>query len=283
MKVSILKPYGFCAGVEYVINYLNNIINLYPNKKIYCVGSLVHNELVVKEIENRGVFVMSGDKSDIIDSISDGVVVFSAHGTDEKIKEKAQNKGLIVHDAACPFVKREHSLIKEYLKKKYKIIFIGVPGHDEANAVMSLSADILFISSIEDVDTLEQSLENVVVINQTTLSYISLEGIHNKIKQKFPEALFLNEICNSSRIRQTKLTSSINNYDLIIVVGDKTSNNTASLYKIATEYGKDTIYTNDENDSRLEQILNKESVLIVSGASTPKEKVEKIAKKLKSL
>ena len=77
MKVSILKPYGFCAGVEYVINYLNNVINLYPNKKIYCVGSLVHNELVVKEIENRGVFVMCGDKSDIIDSISDGVFFFS--------------------------------------------------------------------------------------------------------------------------------------------------------------------------------------------------------------
>ena len=90
------------------------------------MGQLIHNKEVVSQIENKGIIVLYGDKNKSIDFIDEGVVVFSAHGTDESIKKKALNKGLIVYDAACPFVKKEIELVKSYISKGYRVAFIGV-------------------------------------------------------------------------------------------------------------------------------------------------------------
>ena len=56
-----------------------------------------------------GVTILEMDKSEAVDSIDSGVVVFSAHGTDAKIVNKAKEKGLIVYDLVCGFVLKSFS------------------------------------------------------------------------------------------------------------------------------------------------------------------------------
>ena len=85
MEVKLIKPYGFCVGVQYVIDELTNIANKHSDKSVFCVGQLVHNQKVVDSIKELGVIVLNEDKEKVIDKIDSGVVVFSAHGTDEKI------------------------------------------------------------------------------------------------------------------------------------------------------------------------------------------------------
>ena len=121
---------------------------------------MVHNDEVINFVKSKGVKVISGNKEEAIDSIDFGVVVFSAHGTSDKIIQKAIDKGLVVYDAACPFVKKELLDIKKYIEKDYDVLFIGVPGHDEANAVLSISSKIHLIARLSDVEQININNKN---------------------------------------------------------------------------------------------------------------------------
>ena len=94
MKVDILNPSGFCAGVINVLKLINYVVETHKDQPIYCIGQVVHNNDVTNEILKQGVKVLTGDKEKNIDSIENGVVVFSAHGTDEKIVKKGLHRTL---------------------------------------------------------------------------------------------------------------------------------------------------------------------------------------------
>ena len=284
MKVKVLKPYGLCPGVEYVLKILDEIISKHGGEKIYCVGDLVHNQEVINFVNSKGVIVLSGNKAKLIDEIESGVVVFPAHGTDDDTIKKASEKGLIVYNAVCPFVKKEMEDISKYIDQGYEVIFIGVQGHDEANAVMSLSnTKIYLITKKEDLEKLENLSEKIVVVNQTTLSVENLKQIHSFIAKKFPNAKFENEVCNSSRIRQSVLNNEKEDFDLVLVIGDKNSNNTQTLFKIAKAKYKnvENITSSDKIDKAKLESVN--SVLVVSGASVMKKRVDEIVEIIKKI
>ena len=281
MKVEIIKPYGFCVGVDYVINQLHNIIKKHSNKSVFCVGQLVHNKKVVQEIKNLGVIICDEEKSKAIDKINDGVVVFSAHGTDKLIVENAKRKGLIVYDLACPFVKKTFNVISNKIEEGYDVIYIGVKNHDEALAALSISNDIHFVTNIDDVEKINVNNDKICVINQTTLSIIDIKDIYCKILDKYPNAKIIDEICNSTRTRQQIIIDKQINTSGLIIVGDTNSNNTKSLYNIAIEKGYDTILVSDFSDININWVLSQKSISIMSGASTSHVVVEEIYEKLK--
>lgn len=281
MNVEILNPYGFCMGVINVLKLINYVVENHKDQPIYCVGSVVHNEDVNELLAEKGVKILTGNKEEIVDSISNGVVVFSAHGTDEKIIRKAIKKGLVVYNAVCPFVDKSFDAIKEKSKDGYTIIYIGKKGHDEAVAALSFSTNIHIIEKIEDIDSLNIASEKIAVINQTTLSTLDIENIYKRIKEKYSHSIIMDEICNTTRIRQQKLMACASLFDGIIIVGDKSSSNTMSLYKIAKEINNETIMILNEKEVNYEWLKNKNSVLIASGASTPNNVVEEIYKKVK--
>ena len=168
MEIELIKPYGFCVGVKYVIDQLNDIISKHSNESVFCVGQLVHNQNVVNSLKDKGVTILNEDKEKAIDKISSGVVVFSAHGTDENIIKKAKDKGLIVYDLACPFVKKSFDVIKNKLNDDYDVIYIGVRNHDESNAALSISNKIHFVTNIDDVNKL-----NIIVLSAEVYAVLS--------------------------------------------------------------------------------------------------------------
>ena len=282
MEVKIIKPYGFCLGVNYVIEQLNKIITKHSDKSVFCVGQLVHNENVVKEIKEKGVIILKGDKKECVEKISDGVVVFSAHGTDEKIVSLAKEKGLIVYDLACPFVKKTFGIIKEKLEEQYEVIYIGIKNHDESNAAVSISNKIHFVTNIDEVNKLNINNENICIINQTTLSIIDIEDIYQRILEKYPHAQIIDEICNSTRTRQQLLIDKQVDSESIIIVGDSNSNNTMSLYNIAKEKGYNVTLTRDVKSLDISWVKKQKSISIMSGASTPTKNIEEIYQEIKN-
>ena len=95
MKVELIKPYGYCIGVANVIKQIHKIASSHPNEKIFCVGQVVHNQKVNDSLASIGVKVLQGDKNELIENINSGVVIFSAHGTDISIIEKAKQNEII--------------------------------------------------------------------------------------------------------------------------------------------------------------------------------------------
>ena len=74
MKVEIINPHGFCAGVKGAIDKALAIASVH--RKVYCLHEIVHNEIVVADLRGRGfIFVES------LDDVPAGeTVLFSAHG-----------------------------------------------------------------------------------------------------------------------------------------------------------------------------------------------------------
>lgn len=282
MKVELKKPYGYCAGVQNVIDRIEEIISFYKGHKITCVGQIVHNRVVNDDLMKKGVVFVSKDNIEEIEKINEGVVVFSAHGTDEKIIESVKNKGLTVYDLICPFVRKSFNLIKKSIQENKDVIYIGVKNHEEAKAALSISENIKFVTSIEDVKKTNIKNTEIIVINQTTLSILDIKDIYDAILNKYPNAKIADEICNATRTRQSILIGQEKAYDGVIVVGDKNSNNSRSLYEIAKKKGYDSIFVSCYDDISKAWLKGKKNVFVISGTSTPKHIVEEICKKLEN-
>ena len=95
-------------------------------------------------------------------------------------------------------------------------------------------------------------------------------SLSEKIKEKFPKAIFIKEICNATQVRQEAVANQAGAADLTIVVGDPHSNNTARLSQISVERANTPSYRiADLSDLNLAWLKGVETVAITAGASTP--------------
>ena len=195
--------------------------------------------------------IIEKDKLEALKEINSGVVIFSAHGTSKEILDKAKDKGLIVIDTVCPFVKKGMDIIDSYLKENYEIIYIGKKNHPEAIASTSISNKIHLVETLEDLKQLKINTDKIFLTNQTTISVNDLKQFYEFAKEKYPNLILSDEICSATRIRQENILN-LKEVDGLIIVGDQKSNNTKNLLKIANEKKLDAILI--ENINQLEPL-----------------------------
>lgn len=270
MKIKKVIPSGYCKGVINAIEIAKKARRDNMDAPIYILGMIVHNSYVTEALNTLDIITLDDKKKtkeELLDEIDSGIVIFTAHGIAESIKEKATNKGLTIIDASCSDVIKTQDIIKEKIKEGFNILYIGKKNHPEALAVLSISQNIHLISSIDDIKK-TQIPEPIFVTNQTTMSIFEIRNINEKIKEKWPKAIICEEICNATSMRQ-KAIMNLKNCDLLYVVGDPRSNNTNKLKQIALDSGIkkvkmiETAKEIDEND------LDVENIYVTAGASTP--------------
>ncbi len=273
MEVIKVIPRGYCKGVVNAIQLAKKTAEQYKDMPIYVLGMLVHNTYVMQALSELNIIAID-DKSktrlELLDEIDHGVVIFTAHGISSKVKDKAKQKGLICIDASCPDVVKTQNIVSDYLSKGFDVLYIGKPHHPEAEAVESLSEHVHLISKAEDIEKISYS-EKIFVTNQTTMSIFDIQDLFQKIKERFPQAVFCEEICNATRIRQQAVADlKQRDIDVLYVVGDKHSNNSNRLAQIALEQGIQHVYLIDDvTNIQDEQLLNVNRVAVTAGASTP--------------
>ncbi len=276
MKVEILNPKAYCAGVSNAITIAKMARDKYSDKGVYVLGMLVHNNFVVKQLEKLNIRSVNN-----INDIPDGdVVIFSAHGHKEELDKIAKKKNLVVVDSVCPKVQSNIKKIKEELASDHQIIYIGQEGHPETEACLSLSKDvILYTKNILENNYLLKD-KSPLVINQTTLNILDIKDIHNEILRAFPHARLADEICGSTRLRQEAIKNLSPDVDLIIVVGDVKSSNSKRLLEIAkqTHPTVDSFMIADASELANISWQNKNHIVISSGASTPEEIIDEVYK-----
>lgn len=274
MEVIKLNPRGYCHGVVTAINETIKIAKN-PNtvKPIYVLGMIVHNQKIVDALSEIGVITLEANKSrlELLDSIDSGTVIFTAHGISPQVIKKAQSKKLDYFDLTCVDVYKTHNLVKEKLDNGYDIIYIGKKNHPEPEGVIGISKDkIHLVENYKDIDNLNIDNDLIAITNQTTMSIADIYFIMEYIKNKYPQALILEEVCNATRIRQEAVLNQDKDIDLCIVVGDKKSNNTKKLVEISEQKANIKairICCLDELDPSILKGIKKVSV--TSGASTP--------------
>ena len=188
MEIIKVIPRGFCKGVVRAINIAKQTRDEYPEKNIYILGMLVHNKYVIEALEQYGIKTIENkakSRLELLDDIPDGVVIFTAHGIHELVKEKALSKGLICVDASCLDVLRTQDMVKKHIQQGYKILYIGKKNHPEASAVCDYNSNIHLIEKETDIHELPH-YDKVFVTNQTTMSASDVYELFNITKNNTP-------------------------------------------------------------------------------------------------
>lgn len=288
MKVILVKPYGYCAGVANAITLATKVKMENPNRNIVILGMLIHNEDALKYLEKEGIkTIYHSNKTlpELIDEIShDDIVILTAHGHSYEVEEKLNKLGIEYVDTTCPFVKLTFEEIRKAISSNHEVIYIGKNNHPEANAAISISNKVKLLDvSKKAIPTIKD--ESPLIINQTTFSHLEIEEILEQIKKQYPHANVFKSVCDASNRRQDAILSLPNDVELIYVVGGKNSNNAKTLYELAkNKYERATVkLIQNENDINEKDLLGLNLVAISSGASTPKEISERIKSKIESI
>ena len=285
MEICEVKPSGYCRGVGYALAMVKKAVRDYPDQPVYIVGMLVHNRYIVEALKTRNVITLDDShfsKMELVDSIDKGVVIFTAHGIAEDVKQRAIDKGLIVIDATCEFVRKTHEIIRDHIAQDYTIFYIGKKKHPESEAALSISENIRLLTDIADVEKLENTDEKILVTTQTTMSINDTADMIKVIKKKFPQAEIAEEICSATRRRQNAVRN-LQNTDVLIVVGDPRSNNTLQLARMGTMAGiRKVLRIETARDLVNVEFNDDDKIAVASGASTPKILLDNVIAYLES-
>ena len=283
-----LKEQGFCYGVKRAIKLVIDAVNNDTIKKpIYLLGNLVHNSHIDDLLKELGVIVVTGDiRLSMLDNIpNESTVVFSAHGVSQKVKNKAKQKMMFVIDTTCPYVEQTFKLIeKESVTSD--IYFIGKPNHPESIAASEISNRV-HIYNPNEIYNEHIDKDNLKVAHQTTMSCYDIENVFKSIKNVYPNATILDMICKVTEKRQNQLKNikdlNLSSNSLIIVIGDKKSNNSTKLYELATRINDcDALFISEVTELDLVKTRTYNDIVIASGTSTPEALVDEVIQAINS-
>lgn len=284
MKVIRLEPQGYCNGVKNALATAYNALasSSYP-RPIYLLGSIIHNQIVINDFIKKGAILLEKEgasKEELLDTISKGTIIISAHGVSDAIYTKAKQKGLEIIDTTCGKVKLIQKQMREPLLEGYTCLYVGTKRHPECEGILGISSSIQLIESVADVSRLKLNADKIYVSNQTTLSIYETEKIYALLKEKFPQAKIENSICNATTIRQMACYNQAL-VDLCLVIGDKKSSNTKKLAIASESVGIYTILVESLDQVKQLDFSKIKTISVTSGASTPPSIVEEIIEYLK--
>ncbi|MCH3961189.1 MAG: 4-hydroxy-3-methylbut-2-enyl diphosphate reductase [Solobacterium sp.] len=278
MEIISVIPRGYCQGVVRAIQIAKNTVRDNPGVPVTMLGMIVHNQYVVHACQQLGIrFAEEAGRSryDLLDEIDQGIVIFTAHGVSDEVRQKALSKGLTVIDATCPDVIRTHELVRAHCEDHGDVLYIGKQGHPEAEGTVSLSDRVHLITSCADIEKLNH-LDHVLITNQTTLSLLDCRQIIDACLKKYPQAETASEICQATRIRQEAVMH-LKDIDLLIVVGDARSNNSHQLKEIGLKSGiPEAVLIDSVQDLTEDMIKEKDRIAVTSGSSTPNELTKQV-------
>jgi len=283
MRIHLANPRGFCAGVERAIEIVERAIELF-GAPIYVRHEVVHNRYVVDRLRRLGaVFVEELD-----DVPAGATVIFSAHGVSKAVRAEADRRGFSVFDATCPLVTKVHLEVVRHARDGRELILIGHAGHPEVEGTMG-QFDTSGGGLIHLVETVADAQELVVVdpsrlafVTQTTLSVDDTAQIVAVLQGRFP-ALFgprHEDICYATQNRQDAVKQLVEQCQVVIVVGSKSSSNSNRLREIAQKRGIRGYLVDSAADMDPLWFTGVTDVGVTAGASAPEILVREVVARL---
>lgn len=228
----LARHFGFCYGVENAIEISYRALHENPDKRVFLLSQMIHNQEVNKDLESRGIrFIMDTDGSQFIswdDITKQDVVIIPAFGTTVEIEHLLLDKHVEVqkYNTTCPFVEKVWNRSEKLGAENFTIIIHGKPRHEETRATFSHSAKSaasVIVRDMEEAKQLgeyvlknksaeqfyeefagnfsegfnpEKDLARVGVVNQTTMLAVETQAIADYFRQLMMAHYGINEIKN---------------------------------------------------------------------------------------
>ena len=285
MKILLANPRGFCAGVDRAISIVERALEMYQ-PPIYVRHEVVHNRFVVEGLKQRGAIFVE----ELHEVPDDNIVIFSAHGVSQAVRNEAKARQLTVFDATCPLVTKVHMEVARASRRNMEVVLIGHAGHPEVEGTMgqyaSEAGGMYLVEKPEDVETLSvKDPSNLHYVSQTTLSVDETADVIDKLREVFPEIQGprKDDICYATQNRQDAVREMSTDVDVMIVVGSKNSSNSNRLRELAEKLGTPGYLTDCPEDVDQAWFEGKKKIGITAGASAPEELVNQIITRIQSL
>ena len=285
IEIRMANPRGFCAGVDRAIEIVGRALDVF-GAPIYVRHEVVHNKYVVNSLRQRGaVFV-----DELHEVPDDCIVIFSAHGVSQQVRQEASSRGLKVFDATSPLVTKVHLELRRASKKGTECILIGHQGHPEVEGTMGQydnpEGGIYLVESAKDVASLEVKDEaNLYYCSQTTLSVDDTADVIDALRARFPKihGPRKDDICYATQNRQDAVRELAKDCDLLLVVGAKNSSNSNRLRELSEKMGTKAFLIDDADALQEDWLKTASNVGVTAGASAPEVLVQGVIEKIKSL
>jgi 4-hydroxy-3-methylbut-2-enyl diphosphate reductase len=213
MKVEVINPHGFCAGVKSALAKVEGL------RDVYCLHQLVHNEIVIGRLKERGFRFV-----ETLEDVPEGSrVVFSAHGVSPAVREAAKRRSLDVIDATCPFVAKVHRAVADFAAKGLAVVVVGRRGHAEVEGIVGEAENVYVYPNLPEA-------RRIGVVSQTTLNSDEVADIVAELSGKY-EVETMAEVCYATKERQDAVRSFKG--DALLVLGSPGSSNTRRLCEVA--------------------------------------------------
>ena len=282
MDIILANPRGFCAVVDRAIEMVERALTLHGSP-IYVRHEVVHNTFVVDNLRKKGaVFI-----EDLADVPAGSILIFSAHGVSQAVREEATTRGFTLFDATCPLVTKVHNEVARLRDKGKEIIMIGHAGHPEVEGTMGQSVGSMYlVESPADAQLLQVKDENnLAFVTQTTLSMDDTTTIIAALKARFPSIVGpkKDDICYATQNRQDAVKQLAKQCDIVIVVGSPSSSNSNRLREVAHNLNISAYLVDDASGLRAEWLQGKQHIGISAGASAPEVLVQDVIKRLQEM
>ena len=269
MKELILaKSAGFCFGVNRSVDMAEKLLGEKGNCCSF--GQLIHNEDVVKELEERGLRVIHSPE----EANPGDHVLIRAHGVSRRLVEQLEARGAVVTDATCPKVKHIHGIVSRADEEGRFVIIIGMRRHPEVEAICGWCSRY---QVLENAGELEEWLEEhpdfwdkpLSVVVQTTQTGSNFTECCNIIKKRCTNAKISDTICFATSTRQEEAAAIASRCDAMVVIGGKHSANSIHLAQICAENCPSVQFIQRADELDLEKLKSAGTVGLTAGASTP--------------
>ncbi len=281
-EIILASPRGFCAGVNRAIDIVETSLKVF-GPPVYVKHEIVHNQYVVKQLENRGVIFVN----DIKEVPEKSTIIFSAHGVPPYTWEMAKERDLEIVDATCPLVTKVHLEAKRYAKENYQILLIGHINHVETIGTLGEAPErTTVIESLKCVEKLNFTKEDrIAYLTQTTLSVLDTREIIEALTEKFPwiESPQKSDICYATTNRQNAVQEIARHVQMILVIGSQNSSNSNRLRELSEKIGTPAHLIENSDAVQREWItsdINK--IGVTSGASVPEVLVQGVIRLLQT-
>lgn len=289
VNITVAETAGFCFGVKRAVDFADNLAAAGGG----CVlGQLIHNPLVTKELEDKGVRTVHS--LDEVDSEKDTLIIRS-HGVGRNIYDELERRGIRYIDATCPNVERIHRIVEKESGEGAKVLIFGDAAHPEVVGIIGhCSTEARVVSSREDIENLVKTEKNfvqnpLIFVSQTTAQLSKWIEYKEIVKKHCTNLKIFDTICRATAARQKEAEELAEKSDIMIVAGGAQSSNTAKLTEICSRRCK-TFFTESGDKLPAEEIrtvlselrVKKErigediNIGITAGASTPQGIIKEV-------
>ncbi len=135
------------------------------------------------------------------------------------------------------------------------------------------------VGSVEEASRV-QPVSKIAVVSQTTKNEKEFFEVVQELIPKASEVRVFNTICSATQIRQESGRNLADQVDLVLVVGDRKSSNTTTLFKECSNSGVPTYLIQSAEEIQHDWLNGVNRVGITAGASTPDWKIKEVVDRM---